>query len=289
MKILVPVKHVASLRDGAAPDADGALPADALQWATNEWDPFALEAALALRDSDSGGAGDSSDDEHGSDGDSGGAARESAGEVLVVTVGDERAEQSLRAGLAIGADRAVRVWDDTFASDARGGLDPLAVARVLAALAERERPDLIVCGAQSSDAASAATGVALAGLLGLAHVAVVTQIERDGKRLTVERELDGGASEIVRVALPALLTVQTGANRPRRANLRAIKLARAEPIALLDLSGVGLDAPKLAASAGSRTLRLRERERSSRATPIEGTPFEIAARISTIVEQALSR
>jgi electron transfer flavoprotein beta subunit len=288
MKILVPVKHVASLRDGAAPDADGALPADALQWATNEWDPFALEAALALRDGDSGGArggeGDSSDD-----GDSGGAARESAGEVLVATVGDERAEQSLRAGLAIGADRAVRVWDDAFASDARGGLDPLAVARVLAALAERERPDLIVCGAQSSDAASAATGVALAGLLGLAHVAVVTQIERDGERLTVERELDGGASEIVRVALPALLTVQTGANRPRRANLRAIKLARAEPIALLSLGGVGLDAPKLAASTGSRTLRLRERERSSRATLIEGTPVEIAARIATIVEQALSR
>ncbi|HEX4482323.1 MAG TPA: hypothetical protein VH081_00925 [Solirubrobacteraceae bacterium] len=277
MKTLVPVKHVASLPAGVLPDERGTLDIDALQWAPNEWDAYALEAALALRE----GASDGDADD--------GALREPAGEVLVATVGDERAEQSLRAGLAIGADRALRVWDDAFVSDARVGLDPLAVARVLATLAERERPDLIVCGAQSSDAASAATGVALAGLLGLAHVAVVTQIERDGERLTVERELDGGASEIVRVALPALLTVQTGANRPRRANLRAIKLARTAPIALLSLGDVGLDAAALDASAGSHALRLRERERSSRATPIEGTPVEIAARITTIVEQALSR
>ncbi len=177
MKILVPVKHVASLRDGAAPDGDGRLAADQLLWAPNEWDAFALEAALAI--------GESSPD--------------SGGEVLVATVGEERAEESLRFALALGAHRAIRVWDDALAADAPTGPDALAVARVLAAIAERERPELILCGAQSSDTASAATGVALAGLLDLAHVAVVDAIECDGERLTVERELEGGASELVRL------------------------------------------------------------------------------------------
>lgn len=267
MKILVPVKHVASLRDGAAPDGDGRLAADQLLWAPNEWDAFALEAALAI--------GESSPD--------------SGGEVLVATVGEERAEESLRFALALGAHRAIRVWDDTLAADAPTGPDALAVARVLAAIAERERPELILCGAQSSDTASAATGVALAGLLELAHVAVVDAIECDGERLTVERELEGGASELVRLTLPALLTIQTGANRPRRANLRAIKQARTRPISLLGLGELGLDAATVAAGAGSRTVRLRERPRSSRATPIEGTPAEIAASIATLVEQALTR
>jgi electron transfer flavoprotein beta subunit len=267
MKILVPVKHVASLPDGVVPDGDGALAADLLQWAPNEWDAYALEAALALIESAPG----------------------DGAEVVVVTVGAEHAEESLRAGLALGANRAVRVWDDSFApAETRGGLDPLSIAHVLAALAERERPDVILCGAQSSDAAAAATGVALAGLLDLAHVAVVTGIEYDGERLTVERELDGGASEVLALRLPALLTVQTGANSPRRANLRAIKQARAQPIATFSLDEPGLDRATLARLAGSRTLGLRERERSRRAQPIDGTPAEIAAQIAAIVERALS-
>lgn len=282
MKILVPVKHVASLREGAVLDDAAALAADALAWATNEWDAFALEAAIALRDDGArGDVGRPSDAEPAE-------VAAPASEVLVATVGSEHAEDSLRVGLAMGADRAVRISDGAFAADALAGPDPLAVARVLAALAERERPELILCGAQSSDAASAATGVALAGLLDLAHVAVVTAIERDGERLTVERELDGGMSELVSLSLPALLTVQTGANRPRRANLRAIKHARAAAIPVLGLGELGLDPDKVIASSGSHTLRLRERERSSRAKPIEGGPEQIAARIATIVEQALS-
>ncbi len=263
MKILVPVKQVASLREdfdaGAARAGNGAveLAADALEWAPNEWDAFSLEAALALREG-------------------------SEGETVVVSVGDERAEQSLRAGLAMGADRAVRVWDGALA-----GADALAIARVLAAVASAERPDLILCGAQSSDAASAATGVALAGLLELAHVAVVEQIERDGERLIVARQLEGGAVELLSVALPALLTVQTGINAPRRPNLRAVKQARAATVAVLGLADVGLDAGLVAASAGSRTVRLTPRPRGGGATLLEGPPAEIAARIAAIVGEAM--
>jgi electron transfer flavoprotein beta subunit len=263
VKILVPVKQVASLRENFAADmacaGNGAveLAADALEWAPNEWDAFSLEAALALSE----------------DGD---------GETVVVTVGDARAEQSLRAGLAMGADRAVRVWDE-----ALEGADALAIARVLAAVARTEQPDLILCGAQSSDAASAATGVALAGLLDVAHVAVVEQIERDGERVIVQRQLEGGTVELLSVGLPALLTVQTGINAPRRPNLRAIKQARAATVTALGLTDVGLDAGAVAAAAGSRTLGLTSRPRGDGATLIDGPPAAIAARIAEIVGEAM--
>lgn len=263
MKILVPVKQVARLREdfdaGAAAAGDGAveLAADALEWAPNEWDAFSLEAALALNEGEDG-------------------------ETVLVTVGDERAEQSLRAGLAMGADRALRVWDEALA-----GADALAIARVLAAVASAERPDLILCGAQSSDAASAATGVALAGLLDIAHVAVVEQIERDGGRLLVQRQLEGGAVELVSVGLPALLTVQSTINAPRRPNLRAIKQARAATVTVLGLVDAGLDAGAVAASTGSRTVGLAPRPRHGGATLIDGAPAEIAARIAAIVGEAM--
>jgi len=263
VKILVPVKQAARLREDFAANMAGAangaveLDADALEWAPNEWDAFSLEAALAL-----------SEDED--------------GETVVVTVGDERAEESLRAGLAMGADRATRIWDG-----ALEGADALAVARVLAAVARAEQPDLILCGAQSSDAASAATGVALAGLLDIAHVAVVERIEGDGERLIVQRQLEGGAVELVSVGLPALLTVQSGINAPRRPNLRAIKQARAATVTLLGLADVGLDAGAVAASAGSRTVGLVPRPRGGGATLIDGAPAEIAARIAAIVGEAM--
>lgn len=270
MKILVPVKHVARLREGFALGEDGApsaaalRSAGALDWQANASDAFAIEAALELSES-----GDGEDN--------------GGGEVVVVTVGDERAEDSLRAGLAMGAERALRAWDD-----ALEGADALAVARVLAAVASAEQPDLILCGAQSSDAANAATGVALAGLLDIAHVAVVEAIERDGESLIVERQLEGGAVELLRLSLPALLTVQTEINAPRRPNLRAIKQARATTPTVLGLGDLGLDVGAVAAAAGSRTVRLAERPRGGGATLIAGSPAEIAARITEIVREARS-
>ena len=136
----------------------------------------------------------------------------------------------MRACLAKGADRALRVWDD-----ALEGADPLAVARVLAAVVERESPDLVLCGVQSSDAVKGATGVALAAHLGLPRVAVVKALDYDAGSgsATVERELEGGLIELLRVRLPALLTIQTGINEPRYANLRAIKQAKEKPLEVL--------------------------------------------------------
>ena len=132
----------------------------------------------------------------------------------MVSVGGEEAEEGLRACLAKGADRAVRIWDD-----ALEGADPLAVARVLAPAVERESPDLVLCGVQSSDGVYSATGVALAEHLGLPRVAVVKALDYDAGAGTaaVERELEGGLVELLRVRLPALLTIQTGINEPRYA------------------------------------------------------------------------
>jgi len=224
----------------------------------NEWDAFSLEAALQLTEDD-------------------------ADEVIVVTVADGPGEQALRACLAVGADRALRVWDA-----ALGEADPLLLAALLAAVARAEECELIICGAQSSDAAGAATGVALAGLLDLARVAVVAAIERDGEQLRVQRELEGGALEVLRLSLPALLTVQTHTNEPRHATLRAIKQARTKPLAVLSPGELGLDVDSLQASAGSRTVKRRERERGAGATLLEGEPQEIAMQIATIVREALS-
>jgi electron transfer flavoprotein beta subunit len=274
LKILVPVKQVARLREDFAPLAagasDGAVApgADALQWVANEWDAVSLEVALTLRDraADEGVAGV---------------------EVVAVTVGDERGEPALRAALAMGAERAIRVWDEALdvASD---GANPLSVARLLAAVAAAESPQLILCGAQSADMANAATGVALAGLLDLAHVAVASAIERDGELLTVQRELEDGAVELLRISMPALLTVQTGANSPRRPNLRAIKQARTAAVSVLGLAELGLEAGALSAAAGARTTGLYARPAANGATPLEGSPAEIGARIAAIVGEAVA-
>jgi len=255
----VAVKAVAALDDEfELSDGGSAVDPDFLEWELNEWDAFALEEALAIRDA--GGEG----------------------EVVALTVGDREAGEVLLSALAKGADRGVRIWDD-----ALEGADPLTVARVLAAAVEREAPDLVLCGVQSSDAVNGATGIALAGLLDLPHVAVVKSLDYDASSATatVERELEGGLVEVLRVRTPALLTIQTGINQPRYATLRAIKQAREKPLAVEGLAALGLDVGELARAAGSRRRTLGTPDRSAGAEMIAGSPGEVAARIVEIVQE----
>ena len=258
MKIVVPVKQVATPdEDFDLSDDERTIEADALEWDLNEWDTFSLEAALEIRDA----AGD--------------------GEVVAVTVGNEEAREGLLTALAMGADRAVHVLHEELED-----LDPIAVARILSAVAAGESPDLVLCGVQSSDAVNGATGVALAGFLGLPRVAVVRRIDFDpaSGSAVVERELEGGLVEQVRVGFPALLTVQTGINEPRYATLRGIRQASSKPMDVKSIAETGVDEETLAAATGSRLVGLSAPPKGEGAEIIDGGASDVAARIATIIK-----
>lgn len=259
MKILVPVKRVATLDDDFEIRADGRdVDEDFLSWDLNEWDDYSLETAMQIKEA------------------AGGAV-----EVVVATIGPDDAEEALRKCLAKGADRALRIWDDAL-EDA----DPLALARVLAALAKKEAPGLVLAGVQSSDHGHGSTGIALAGLLDWPHAAVVAALEYQagaGKAL-VRRELEGGLMQSVEVTTPAVLTIQLGINSPRYASLRGIKQAASRPIEQLSPEDLGLAPGDLASH--SRVRRVYRPEKG-RAQMIEGTPAEQAARIAEIIREAV--
>jgi len=259
VKVLVAVRQVVNLDDDFELSADcRTIDPDFIERDINEWDTFSLEEALLLKD-------------------------ETGAEVLVVTIGSEEAEEALLACLAKGADRAIRVWGDGVDTT-----DPLVTARVLAALVARESPDLILCGAQSSDTVNGATGAALAALVGLPCVAVVRGIELSGAdSAIVERELEGGTVELVELSLPAVLTVQTGINEPRYATLRAIKQANEKPLGVLSLADVGVDPADLERFAGAKLHRLEVPQQEARAEMLEGDPATVAVRISEIVAERL--
>jgi electron transfer flavoprotein beta subunit len=257
-RILIAVKQVGGLDEDYEPDGSASVPPDALDWALNEWDTFSLEAGLQLRDA--------------------GAFEE----LVVVTVGDEHAEEGLLECLAKGADRALRVWDPALAA-----ADSLAVARTLAAVVERERPSLVLSGVQSGDTAEAATGVALAGYADLPRVAVVRRVTVDGDGLVVERELEGGVVEMLRVPTPCLLTIQTGINEPRYATLRAIKRAHEKPLEVLTLADLALAEPDVAAAQGASITRLIRPDRGAGAEMMTGDATDVAAHIATIIKERL--
>jgi electron transfer flavoprotein beta subunit len=246
LKVVVCVKQVAVLGDEIefTPDERDVDP-DYLDRALNEWDAAATEEALQIRE------------------------RLGEGKVVVVSAGEGEAETALRRCLAMGADRAVRV--------AGRFEDPFTVAHALAEAVKREEPRLVLCGVQSSDSVQAATGTALAELLGLARVAVVTKVELGDGCATVDRELEGGLVDVVEVDLPALLTIQTGINQPRYATLRAIKQAEHA----LAAEGRGARVPRRTRYAGSASTTAISSE------ILHGGPAEIAQRIGEIVRERL--
>jgi electron transfer flavoprotein beta subunit len=194
--------------------------------------------------------------------------------VVVVSVGDEDAEEALRRALAMGATRGIRIWGADLA-----GADPITVARALAEVARAESPDLVLCGVQSSDSVQAATGTALAELLDLPRVAVVTKIELGEGTATVLRELEGGLVDVVEVDTPCLLTIQTGINEPRYATLRAIKQAETKEIEVREPGDLGEPA--------ARVRRMFVPPKGEGAEMLDGSPDAIAQRIKELVEERL--
>jgi electron transfer flavoprotein beta subunit len=246
MKVVVCVKQVAALGDEVEfTDDERDVDPDFLDYALNEWDTYATEEALRLTEA-------------------------SGGEVVVVSVGPEDVEDCMRRCLAMGADRGVRIHSEET-------LDPIQVARLLAEVVRAESPDLVFTGVQSADAVQAATGTALAELLDLPRVAVVTKIELGDGKATVNRELEGGLVDVTEVDTPALLTIQTGINEPRYATLRAIKQAEEKEIEVRQPGEVGEPAHQVR--------KMFVPPKGEGAEMLNGSPADVAQRIKEIVEE----
>ena len=247
MRIVVAVKQVAVLGDEVEfTDDERDVDPDYLDYALNEWDTYATEEALRLSEA----AGD--------------------GEVVVVSVGPEDAEEAMRRCLAMGAHRGIRV-------DTDDRLDPIQLARALAEVVRAESPDLVFAGVQSADSVQATTGTALAELLDLPRVAVVTKIELGDGKATVNRELEGGLLDVVEVDTPALLTIQTGINEPRYATLRAIKQAEEKDIDVRQPGDLGEPA--------YRIKKMFVPPKGEGAEMLNGSAADVAQKIKEIVEE----
>lgn len=260
MKILVAVKQVAALDEDFEIRADGKdVEEDFLLYDLNEWDDFSLEEAMKIKESS-----------------------EAEVEVVVVSVGPERVDESLRKCLAKGADRAIRVWDDAIEES-----DAIVVGRILAAVAKKEMPDMVFAGVQSSDQAYSSTGISTAAYLGWPHAAVVAdlQYKPGSSTAVIRRELEGGLLQEVEINCPAVLTIQLGINKPRYASLRGIKQAAAKPIEEVSLANIGLTGADVGAANSMSRVRRMYVPPKGRAQMIEGTIAEQASRLIEIIKE----
>jgi electron transfer flavoprotein beta subunit len=260
MKILVAVKQVAALDEDFEIRADGKdVEEDFLLYDLNEWDDFSLEEAMKIKE-----------------------ASETEVEVVVVSIGPDRVDESLRKCLAKGADRAIRIWDDSIE-----GSDTIVVGKILAAVAKKEAPDMLFAGVQSSDQAYAATGIATAAYLDWPHAAVVADLQYTvgSNSAVIRRELEGGLLQEVAINCPAVLTIQLGINKPRYASLRGIKQAAAKPIETMALADIGLTSADAGEANSMSRVRKMYIPAKGRAQMIEGTIAEQAARIIQIMNE----
>jgi len=260
MKILVAVKQVAALDEDFEIRADGKdVEEDFLLYDLNEWDDFSLEEAMKIKE-----------------------ASDVEVEVVVVSVGPDRVDESLRKCLAKGADRAIRVWDDAIE-----GSDSIVIGRILAAVAKKEGVDMLFAGVQSSDQAYAATGISTAAYLNWPHAAVVAdlQYQPGSNSAVIRRELEGGMLQQVSINCPAVLTIQLGINKPRYASLRGIKQAASKPIDEMSLVDLGLSAAAVGIGNSMSRVRRMYIPEKGRAQMIEGTIAEQAARLIEIMNE----
>jgi len=226
LKILVPIKRVidTEVRVKVRPDGRGVV-TDGMNWVVNPFDEIAVEESLRIKEKQGGDA---------------------AGEVVVVSVGPKDAAQQIRSALAMGADRGLLV------DGADDELDAGAVAQVLAKVAEREKPDLVVMGKQAPDGDANQVGQMLAELLGWPMATFASKVELQGAPATaarVTREVDGGL-ETIEVDLPAVITADLRLNEPRYASLPGIMKAKKKPVDEMDAKALGVDiAPKVVIKA----------------------------------------
>jgi electron transfer flavoprotein beta subunit len=248
MKTIVCLKQVAAHDAPLRLNAAGTWVQEAeLSFVVNEPDLFALEEALRLKE------------KHG-------------GEVVVCCLGPARVQAAIKEALAKGADRALHLDDPALEA-----LDAAGVARTLARAIQKEAPDLVLTGLQSDDCGFAQTGVVLAELLGFPHSTIIMEIQVHGSMLKVKRELEGGWFQWIEMPLPALLTIQSGINKPRYATLKGIISAKNKPLKKLSAADLGLGPQELAPR--QRIAKVYVPARKGQTEFLEGSPKDIALRL----------
>jgi electron transfer flavoprotein beta subunit len=209
MKIVVPVKRVVdfNVKIRIKPDGAGVDIAN-VKMSMNPFDEIAIEEAIRLRES--------------------GKAKE----IVAVSIGPQKAQDTLRTALAMGADRAILVKTEV-------AVEPLTVAKILKAIADQEKPDLFILGKQAIDDDSNQTGQMLAALLGWPQGTFASKLAIEDGKARVTREVDGGLQTIL-VNLPAVITTDLRLNEPRYASLPNIMKAKSKPLADIDPASLGV-------------------------------------------------
>ena len=209
MKLLVCIKQVPDMESRFKPNADGVWFNEAdLAWRMNEYDEYAVEQAVQLREKLGEGS-----------------------ELTVLSIGSDRVVEAIKKALAMGADNAVHVQDP-----ASSGKDPWQIASIIAAYAKEKNFDVIFTGMQSQDRGSAQVGVTIAEQLGYACTTTIVGFEYDGGNIRAKRELEGGIKGIVKMKTPALVTCQLGLNVPRYPTLPNIMKAKKKEIVAIPVA-----------------------------------------------------
>lgn len=255
MEILVCVKRVPDTSENEIEVEGNDIDRDDLVYSVNEWDNYAVEEAIQIRDN-------------------------VGGSVTVVTVGDDDAEEVLRREMAMGADKGIHLNDDAFEnSDGKG------IATLLKAVVEKGNYDLILTGAQADDGAGQVGGM-LAALLDYPYASLVNKIETDGdKTIKVGREIEGGNQEMNEIDLPCVLSIQTGINEPRYVGIRGIRKVASVEIPTYAASDLGVDTSAVG-ETGAKVKRVDYfvPELGEGAEMLEGSTDEIIEKLIEILK-----
>jgi len=257
LDIIVCVKHVPETAEAELKiDSSGkTIDKTGLVFDINEWDDYALEEAVRIKE-------------------------KFGGTVTAITIGSEDSDSTLRKCLARGADKAIRLTDSKFA-----GSDAYATAKILHSVIKNLNYDLILTGMQAADDGNAMTGAILAQMLNIPHATMVKKVELGTGSAKVNRELEGGLEEILEIKLPALFSVQTGINEPRYVSIMGIRKAMQKEIKVMTLADTGL-AETDVGEPGSwmKIEKLYVPPAEKQAEFLKGSPDEIATKIAEILK-----
>jgi len=258
MDIIVCVKRVPETAEAdIILDGSGkGIETEDLVFDINEWDNYAMEAAIRIKE-------------------------EIGGTITVVSLGGEETEDTLRRALAMGGDRGVHLKDEAFMAG-----DPYATARALHGALKEIPFDLLLTGVQAGDDGYGQVGSILAELFGLPHACMVNRLDVHGSKLHVHRELEGGLEEACEIELPAVLSIQTGINEPRYVSIMGIRKARSKELREVNAGEAGLSADELG-SAGS-LIEIKELylpPAGKQAEILSGSVDEISERVFGILKE----